>query len=209
MRVLTVGDSFTYGEELSDLNNAWPFLLGNRLGYEVTNLAKPGSGNTRMVRTVVEQAADYDLIIVAWSHYARIEFADEYGIYDTWPGHRGRMFVGDLSFRTELMDYINHYHSDDYLYKQYLLNIILLQSYTQRINKKLIVLDSFGNAIKRTLYNLLTSQIDTQYFVGWPNESMMNWTYPTPHGPGGHFLEEGHAKVADKIYEHIRSLGWI
>jgi hypothetical protein len=38
---------------------------------------------------------------------------------------------------------------------------------------------------------------------------MMDWTYNTPKGPGGHFLEEGHAIVADKIYEHIRSLGWI
>lgn len=209
MRVLTVGDSFTYGDELADINQAWPYILQNKLSCELTNLGKPATGNTSMVRTVVEQAADYDLIIVAWSHYARIEFADEYGIYNTWPGHRGRMFVGDLSFRTELMDYINHYHSDDYLYKQYLLNIILLQSYTQRINKKLIVLDSFGNAIRRSLCKPLTSQIDTRYFVGWPNESMMDWTFGTQQGPYGHFLEEGHQIVADKIYEHIRHLGWV
>ena len=49
MRLLTVGDSFTYGEELSDLNNAWPCLLGKQLGWSVTNLGQPASGNTRMV----------------------------------------------------------------------------------------------------------------------------------------------------------------
>jgi hypothetical protein len=38
---------------------------------------------------------------------------------------------------------------------------------------------------------------------------MMEWTYRTPQGPGGHFLEQGHAIVADKIYEHIRNLSWI
>jgi hypothetical protein len=211
MRILTVGDSFTYGDELADIKQAWPYILQNKLSCELTNLGKPATGNTSMVRNVVENAADYDLIIVAWSHFARIEFADEYGIYDTWPGHRGRMFTGEVSFRTELMDYINRYHSDDYLYKQYLLNIILLQSYIQHINKKLIVLNSVGDVVRRTisLCKPLTSQIDTQYFVGWPNQSMMDWTYNTPKGPGGHFLEEGHAIVADKIYEHIRSLGWI
>ena len=166
MRVLTVGDSFTYGDELADINQAWPYILQNKLSCELTNLGKPATGNTSMVRTVIEQAADYDLIIVAWSHYARIEFADEYGIFDTWPGHQGRMFLGEVSFRTELMDYINRYHSDDYLYKQYLLNIILLQSYIQHINKKLIVLDSFGNVVRRTisLCKPLTSQIDIRYF---------------------------------------------
>jgi hypothetical protein len=38
---------------------------------------------------------------------------------------------------------------------------------------------------------------------------MMEWTYGSPQGPMGHFLEEGHAIVADKIYEHIRHLGWL
>jgi hypothetical protein len=37
----------------------------------------------------------------------------------------------------------------------------------------------------------------------------MEWTYGTPRGPRGHFLEQGHEIVADKIYEYIRHLGWI
>ena len=86
MRLLTVGDSFTYGEELAELTSAWPFLLGDKLGYEITNLAKPGSGNTRMVRHCVEQSDNYDIAIIAWSHFARFEMADENGFYDLWPG---------------------------------------------------------------------------------------------------------------------------
>jgi hypothetical protein len=38
---------------------------------------------------------------------------------------------------------------------------------------------------------------------------MMEWTYETPQGPGGHFLEQGHVIVADKINEYIRHLGWV
>ena len=52
MRLLTVGDSFTFGEELSDVTDnvtpskfAWPEVLAGKLGWEVDNLAKSGSGN--------------------------------------------------------------------------------------------------------------------------------------------------------------------
>ena len=212
MRVLTVGDSFTYGDELTDVKQAWPYVLQTKLSCELTNLGQPGVGNTSMVRTVIEQTADYDLIIVAWSHFARIEFADEHGIFDTWPGHRGVLFTGNVEYRTKLLSYITHHYSDEYLYKQYLLNMILLQSYVQQRGKKLLMLDAYGNNILLRWsadYKDIRDQITTHYFLGWPRQTMSEWTYSTAHGPNGHFLEEGHAIVADKIYEHIRNLGWV
>ncbi len=39
MKILTLGDSFTFGAELSDISNAWPYLLGKKLGYEVFKFA--------------------------------------------------------------------------------------------------------------------------------------------------------------------------
>lgn len=213
MRLLTVGDSFTYGEELSDLNNAWPFLLGKKLGYEVTNLAKPGSGNTRMVRHCVEHINDYDIAIVAWSHFARIEMADENGCYDVWPGSSPRVNRGWGQWRNELVDYLNRHHNDNYLYRQYLLNIILIQSFFKANHKRYLMVDSFGNHQDKSRTanankDLLT-QIDGNFYIGWPTESMMEWTYNTPQGPGGHFLERGHQIIANKINEHIRHLGWV
>ena len=38
---------------------------------------------------------------------------------------------------------------------------------------------------------------------------MMEWTFKTPQGPCNHFLEEGHAIVANKIYKRIEELGWV
>ncbi len=29
----------------------------------------------------------------------------------------------------------------------------------------------------------------------------VEWAYGTPHGPGGHPLEQGHKQIAEKIYE--------
>jgi hypothetical protein len=215
MRILTIGDSFTYGDELVDIQQAWPYVLQNKLSCELTNLGKPATGNTSMVRNVVEHARDYDLIIVAWSHFARIEFADEHGIFDTWPGHRGVAFTNNIAYRMELLNYINRHHNDEYLYKQYLLNIILLQTYADHLGKKLLMLNTQINWNKLSEDSYMEkfastiNRIDTQYFIGWPNESMMEWTFGTPKGPNGHFLAAGHTIVADKIYEYIRHLGWV
>jgi hypothetical protein len=213
MKLLTVGDSFTYGEELVDTSSTWPNLLANKLGYNLNNLAKPGSGNTRMVRHCVEQIKNYDLVIIAWSHFARIEMADENGFYDLWPGSSPLPHKIYSPWREEVINYINRHHSDEYLYKQYLLNIILLQHFLKANGKRYIMLDSFGNhqANERTsdTNKHLLDQIDSTYYVGWPKESMMEWTYGVKNGPYGHFLEEGHTRIAEKIYYHLEKLSWV
>jgi hypothetical protein len=208
MKLLAVGDSFSYGEELSDINNAWPFLLGKKLGYEITNLAKPGSGNTRMIRHAVEQINNYDLIVIAWSHFARTELADENGFYDIWPGCSALPHKEFSSWRSDVINYYSKHHNDQYLYNQYLINIVLIQQYLKFNNKKYIMLDTFDNNNYRK-NNTVVDQIDSTYYVGWPTTTMMEWTYRIPQGPNGHFLEQGHEIVANKIYEHIRHLGWI
>ena len=208
MKLLAVGDSFTYGEELSDLNNAWPHLLGNKLGYTVDNFAKPGSGNTRMIRYAVEQINNYDLIVIAWSHFARTELADKNGFYDIWPGCSTLPHKEFSSWRSDVINYYSKHHNDQYLYNQYLINIILIQQYLKFNNKKYIMLDAFGNN-KYRKNNTVVDQIDSTYYVGWPTTTMMEWTYKTPQGLNGHFLEQGHELIADKIYEHIGHLGWI
>jgi hypothetical protein len=213
MKILAVGDSFTYGEELENKNLAWPQLLADRLGYELTNYARPASGNTRIVRNVTMNASYFDLIIIAWSHFARIEFADEIGSYDLWPGCHSSQHDQSAPWRVEAIDYITKHHSDNYLYRKYLINIVLLQTFLKANNKNYIMLDAFGNNKVRNRFTEknqdLLNQIDTTKYLGWPNESMMEWTYSTPQGPRGHFLEQGHEIVADKIYEHIRNLSWV
>ena len=213
MKLLTVGDSFTYGEELSDLNNAWPYLLGNKLGHTVDNLAKPGSGNTRMIRHAVEQINNYDLIIIAWSHFARTELADENGFYDLWPGCSVLPHKESSPWRSEVINYYSKHHNDQYLYNQYIINVVLLQNFLNTNNKKYIMLDAFGNNnYRKNKYkknNTVVDQIDSAYYVGWPNEGMVEWMGDCPKGPGGHPLELGHQRIAEQINEHIRHLGWI
>jgi hypothetical protein len=213
MKLLTVGDSFTYGDELEDITLAWPYLLAEKTNFNIINLAKPASGNTRMIRYVIENISRFDVFIIAWSHFARTEFADENGIYDIWPGCSSSPHKTQTSWRDDLIEYYSRHHNDDYLYRQYLINIILLQQYLKNNNKKYLMLDAFGNhqnvGRRADNNNDLIKQIDKDSFLGWPTTTMMEWTYGTPQGPGGHFLEQGHEQVADKIYEHIRYLGWV
>lgn len=204
MKLLTIGDSFTYGEELSDRNKAWPHILGKLLDYEVTNLGQPGCSNNAMVRTAIEHSNEYDLIVVAWSHFARQQVADENGTWDVWPGSNDIFFTGDLKYRKELIHYVSRYHSDDFLYNEYVINVILLQKYLESQSLRYVMLDSFGNhQCEQRNTNSLISQVNQEHFLGWPNESMMEWAYGTPKGPSGHFLEQGHQLVAEKINEHI------
>jgi lysophospholipase L1-like esterase len=211
MRLLTVGDSFTYGDELADNTKAWPHLLAAKMGAELQNLGRGASGNTRMVRTAVEQINTYDAIIVAWSHYARMEFADRQGIFDVWPGMNS--YHCNANLRGDVLRYINRAHDPAYLYKQHLLMVILLQRFLSAAGKQYVMLDTFENhtTFTRSLCTdeRILQQIDTSYYLGWPDTSMACWTQHVPRGIGGHFLEEGHAIVAQRIYDYIRHLQWV
>ena len=213
MRLLTVGDSFTWGQELDDNTSAWPYLLSARLEYTLDNQAKPGSGNLRMVRYAIEHIDNYDMIIVAWTHFARNEFADDCGFFDIWPGFNPKYFKDIIPHRVELIEYFNKHHNDDYMYRQYLINIILLQKYLMLNNKRYLMLDAFGNhqySGRTSEKNKdLLEQIDATHFVGWPDKSMMEWTWGTEMGAGGHFLEKGHVKVAEKLFYQMENLSWV
>lgn len=208
-QLLALGDSFTYGDELIDRTLAWPNLVGNHLGMNATNLGHPGSGNYRIVKTLLEQdIQQYSLVIIGWSGFDRLDVSDEFGEWDLWPGAQAttrRIPNADTKFRNTLIDYINRYHNSTYSYKQYLNYVILTQAYLKVHNVPYIMLDAFKNHLdlnRHTELDLI-SKIDTTRYLGWPDQSMQEWTKDTKIGPRYHFLEEGHSIVAKKIIDFI------
>ena len=217
--ILAVGDSFTYGEELTNREaDCYVQQLANKLnaGY-VNNLAKPGSGNRRMVRNVIEKVTSgvpIDLVVIGWSSPGRMEFCDAAGFYDLWPGYSGNAITRDNhEWRRSLLEYINKHHDPEYLYKQTVLDIIMLQSFLKERGIKYIMLSTVANEYYHTVYYTkirpLSTQVDAMYYPGWPTEGMAEWTTGCKRGEHGHFLEEGHKRVAVKLYEHIGNLGWV
>lgn len=206
--VLTLGDSFTYGLELDDLTKAWPYLLAQKLECAVTNLGVPGSSNCKIVNTLVRQdISKFDLVVIGWTCFDRIELADEIGTYDTWPGAQRQAHRDQAPWRANIIDYITLHHDDNHLYRQYLTYCILAQSFLEHSQKSYVMMDAFGNneSPQRTshLNQDLHGKILTDKFLGWPNETMLSWTKNTKFGPGKHFLDQGHAIVAEKIYQHL------
>ena len=77
-RLITFGDSFTYGHWLDKDNQypsaqAWPKLLGNMLNVDVINKSIPGYSNIQILRDILnfEDFQPSDMIIVGWTYALR------------------------------------------------------------------------------------------------------------------------------------------
>lgn len=212
-----IGDSFTYGEELIDKSHAWPQVLGSRLGYQVINAGEPASSNDKIVRKTLEYLTEkpkVDLVVIGWSLAGRSEYADETGYYDIWPGSRGNLFKHSNSmWRHELINHVTLHHNMEAMYKKFLQQVILMQRYLESLNIKYIMLNVLQNdeykKHKFSNYIQYHEQVNTETFLGFDQSGMIEWANGCSKGPRGHFLEDGHQRVADKIYEHIGTLGWL
>jgi hypothetical protein len=210
-----IGDSFTYGDELSSQELAWPAVLANKLNAKVLNLGKPATGNKRMVKRTIDAVIDKsELIIVGWSDCNRQEFADDIGIYDLWAGRDYRAFqLSDPTHRINLIKYMTAYDTPEYYYAEWLRQIILVQNLCKANNIPCVMFVACGAHSSHQLYHKqfikLTNAIDHSMFVDDMFTSVGEWTYNTPQGKNGHPLEQGHEIIANKIYEHIRNKCWV
>jgi lysophospholipase L1-like esterase len=218
MKILTVGDSFTYGDELQDREcTAWPYVLGNLTNSQVTNIGKSGCGNQSILRRTLEHISEsnsYDMVIIGWTSPGRIEWQDSIGgEYDIWPAMVAEHVCRAHSWRKDFIDYITKHHDPVFLCRQYLVNIISLQSFFQANNIKYMMLDTVSNEYYKlqsiNKLQTLVNVVNKEHFIGWGNTGMAEIAYGTPKGPKGHPLEDGHQKIAEHINEHIRNLGWL
>ena len=207
----TVGDSFTYGQELPNPEQqAWPVLLADRLGYRLINDGRPGVGNEYIIKQTIKAVAKHKpkLVVVAWTSCGRQEHADEQGVYDVWPGCSSKKFENNqYENRLDLIKYITVNNNHKHEYRRWLRQVILLQSFLQNHGIEYIMCNVFDNQHRfgkhyrdnQGYYEL----IDETKFLGWPNDGMVEWTYGTPHGPGGHPLEQGHQRIAEEIVKYL------
>jgi hypothetical protein len=85
--LVTCGCSFVWGDELKGCKESPPthwsqtftHHLADRLGLEYRNIARPGNGNMKIFRDVVEYLDNHDDVthmVVLWSDWGREEFAE-------------------------------------------------------------------------------------------------------------------------------------
>ena len=227
--ILAFGDSFTYGEELSNREeDSWPSVLAKKLNATVVNYAEPGGSNDKIVRRLIRALSNNkpaDLVVIGWSSPGRTEYCDTDGVFDIWPGNAGRLFfAGNCEYRKDLLRHINYHHNANFLFEHYLQQIIIVQTLLSSHNINYRMCDIVANdyykqqrdfqyGIKfspeeRTesiIYETYANKIDKTKFIDFGVGGMAEWAFGLRKGPAGHFLEDGHRLVADKFYEHIKS----
>ena len=129
--ILTIGDSFTFGDELDDrLTQAWPYLLGKSLNQHVVNLGQSGTCNDSMVRKILAHTTTnyYDLIIVAWTDHNRFE---------CWSDHVNRpitIMPESLANLPWTDDFYRYSYNDNFSLNRWYQQILLLQQYLKSRN---------------------------------------------------------------------------
>ena len=221
MKLLVIGDSFGYGEELPGVDhydprtgklnpgtNAWPSVLGKMIGAEVLNLSIPAGSNDRIFRLAIDNSIKehYDIVICAWTEMPRLDLV-----------YRGNDFP--ITIRSTLLkdlvhlkNYFVDYYNDRQSCQKWLAQLITLQNHFKYTGQRYLFTSmnqAWDAFVDKLDIEYLINQIDTTYYIGWPNQGLTTWMGDCPKGPGGHPLELGHQRIAEHINEYIRNLGWI
>ena len=179
--ILVNGCSFTAGEESAV---AWPDLIA-----DTVNIAVPGASNDYILRSTVDyvDSHDVDYVIVAWTSPNRIELPNKHLTSGSYKKY------GPV---------VNSVFSDwdmAWAYKKFIVQTKLLDRY---LTVPHVFVSTFD-------IQTLADGNGLECWLGWPDQGIVEWMGDCPKGPGGHPLELGHQRIADKINEHIRNLGWV
>jgi hypothetical protein len=105
VRILTLGDSWTYGSNECGLDPAeisWPAQMAKKYNVEVVNLARGGSSNQRASRIGIEELCrdpNYDYIIFPLAPASRTEILKLGKWHQIWPGmgpHKGTSSIDKI-----------------------------------------------------------------------------------------------------------------
>ncbi len=183
--ILVNGCSFTSGEESPV---AWPSLIPGSV-----NIAVAGASNDYIVRSTVNyvnNTKEYPVkVIIAWTSPNRIEIS------------KNHLTANSIKKYGQVVNEVFRGWDQAWARDKFLAQADLLHAF---LSYKLIP-HFFVSA-----FDIQTWATGTKShpWLGWPNQGLVEWMGNCPKGPGGHPLELGHQRIADKINEHIGNLGW-
>ena len=103
MRLLTLGDSWTFGDELEDRSKeCFSTLVGRRINAEVTNLGRNGVSNHGIARRFLESdISEYNLVLVQMTHPSRTEWYDKRGTATRYKRNIQKKLYPNVRYRKE------------------------------------------------------------------------------------------------------------
>jgi hypothetical protein len=229
-RVISFGDSFTYGTELSDCvdvpptdlrvlrngsidNNGdyslcyskrtWPALTAKMLNAEYFCNARSGLSNQGIARSLLENLSDYtpdDLLVINWTYISRWEYYDQHEPYK------------NLSWKTIRPDsdckvskfYYTHLESELSEKWQSLQLILMTLSVLKLHNISFFTTCQDTLVLDQTWHvtnYIKAAQREISNDLFWFDEKGFNeWAEGYPRGDNGHPLEDAHQAA----FEYIR-----
>jgi len=199
------GCSFTYGYELdTPFNKAWPYILAKKLlNCSVANFGENNSDNQRILQTTIDffkMRPGSRIWLDGQTHitiddgylprYAIIQWTTYIRFNSTWDFNQDIVLNGN---------------PEEYLLDKYFIQVKVMQDFFESREIPYLMFNGFDN--EKVIPNSTSKfkdLINTKYFIGWPDESVVNWVYGMPHKPKGHPGEEAHVRIAEIVYENIR-----
>ncbi len=203
-RLVTLGCSFTYGEELSNpKEQAWPSLLSKTFEIDLLNLAKPGYSNDHIMHNLLEiNLCSDDLVVIGFAPFNRILFENEEGWFTTIPN-----FYKES--KNELITQVFKNTSIDFLIKRFLVQIVYVQTLLDKKNTKWLFFNPSTNLRQSDniqKYSYLTNQIDSNRFWGWPYYCWLDLIGDEKVMPKGHPTSVHHIHLSKIFADKIKLL---
>lgn len=209
-KIKSFGCSFIFGSDLADTvpytehsTLTWPAHLAKKLKMDYSCYAWPGSGNMRILESVLSQAADgnRDLYIIGWSWIDRFDYVDT---QDSWK----TILPVDTAPQAEF--YYKNLHSQ---YRDKLMTLICMRTAIDVLNQKQIpfIMTYMDELTFETEWHTTPAVTDLQqqirgYMTTFEEKTFLDWSRSKnyPVSKTLHPLEAAHDAGAKYMFAEIK-----
>lgn len=205
--IVTNGCSFTEGNGLTNKEQAWPYKLAHLLGLDVVNLGKGGSANDTILRRTYEYFYEdipnknLPLYVIMFSAITRkerwLEGKKSYATYNTHQKDPGSV------------DYVLNFNME-YHYRRTMIIKSALTNLFKTYNTPYIyglAIETLKSQEKISMQDSVMERSPTHYSILNNDKNdlgdMSSIVEGLPITSCGHWGEEGHAAVANHIFNKI------
>lgn len=224
MKIVSFGDSFIWGTEISGNQNgelAWPGLIASRLNVNYETRAIPGCGNDAIFRQILEYFADNtaDLAVINWTWATRYDFylagVEKWiTLGPTCVPHNLQNLVTQETAE-ELIGFNKRWTGNSILWNRYrsLEAILSAQTYLKTLNVSTIetYIDHdlfFGRKYHAPGYIQTLQNLTQHSLLNFEGQTFLDWSRSRGFAitdPGLHPLEQAHNAAADLWLELYQS----
>ena len=166
-------------------------MLFRSLVADTVNIATPGASNDHIALSTVgyiENHSHIDRAIIAWTTPNRISINNKH-LTPTSQRRYG-----------EIVEHVFQDWDEEWAWQRFQNTVSQLHGYLEHKQIAHVFVSTFGIPAG-------TMQ-GRWYWMDWHTEGMVEWMGDCAKGAGGHPLELGQQRIAERINEYIRNLGW-